>query len=493
MTRVLVASLYHETHCFADDITGPDQFTRVSGDAFFRRRGDGSMSCGFLEVADAAGWEVVPTAFWSATPSGTVADSVPEGFWAEVEPMARKAAREGIDAVFLLLHGAMISQSEPDVEGALLARLRAVPGLEAVPVFGPFDLHATLTRRMIALSDGLVCYRENPHTDARETAVRAARLLERCLATGQRPRGYGRNAAILWPPTGTGTADSPMRDLEALAREIEAGDPDIWAVNVVGGYSFADAPEAGVAFSVLSTGPAEAAEAAVDRLVARAQALRAAGIPAEMTPEEALDRIAADPPAGPAILVEPSDNIGGGAPGDGTGLLRAFLARGVRNAGVIINDPAAAAALAGLAPGATRRLAIGGKGSRFDAGPVELEVTLVSISDGRFDLEDIQSHMAAMGGRHVDMGPCAVVRHEGLTILLTSRKTAPFDLGQWRSQGVNPEAFAVIAVKAAVAHRRAYDRIAADSFTVATPGPCISDPRALPYTRVARPVYPLDP
>ena len=39
----------------------------------------------------------------------------------------------------------------------------------------------------------------------------AAELLERSLATGLTPRMQRLNPPILWPPTGTGTADSPMR------------------------------------------------------------------------------------------------------------------------------------------------------------------------------------------------------------------------------------------------------------------------------------------
>jgi microcystin degradation protein MlrC len=84
------------------------------------------------------------------------------------------------------------------------------------------------------------------------------------------------------------------------------------------------------------------------------------------------------------------------------------------------------------------------------------------------------------------------VRHAGITLLLTSRKTPPFDLGQWRSQGIHPEQLRVIGVKAAVAHRRAYDAIAKASYTVDTPGPCSSNLRSLPFRRIRRPIYPLD-
>jgi microcystin degradation protein MlrC len=98
-----------------------------------------------------------------------------------------------------------------------------------------------------------------------------------------------------------------------------------------------------------------------------------------------------------------------------------------------------------------------------------------------------------MAGDRFDMGPCAVVQHGGLTILLTSHKTPPFDLGQWRSQGIEPTQLSVIAVKAAVAHRRAYDPIATRMFWVDTPGPCTSNLRSLPYRHVRRPIHPLDP
>ena len=184
------------------------------------------------------------------------------------------------------------------------------------------------------------------------------------------------------------------------------------------------------------------------------------------------------------ILVEPSDNVAGGAPGDGTGVLRALLRHRVDGGCIVINDPDAVRTLTDTALGQRTTIAIGGKGSRLDEGPVSLEVELRSRSDGKFQLEDLHSHLAASQGRNIDMGPSAVVRHAGITILLTSRKTPPFDLGQLRSQGIEPRDMRVIGVKAAVAHRRAYDPIAKASFTVSTPGPCTSEPSRLPYHRL---------
>jgi microcystin degradation protein MlrC len=192
------------------------------------------------------------------------------------------------------------------------------------------------------------------------------------------------------------------------------------------------------------------------------------------------------------ILVEQADNIGAGAPGDLTSVLAALLEYRVRDAGVVINDPAAVRTLHTLESGARLTLPIGGASGVVGAMPLTLPVELVSVSDGRFTLEDRRSHLASMYGEHIDMGPCAVVRTGGTQVLLTSRRTPPFDLGQWRSQGIQPERLYAIGVKAAVAHRRAYDPIAAASFLLETPGPCASDLRTLPFSRVRRPIFPLD-
>jgi microcystin degradation protein MlrC len=386
----------------------------------------------------------------------------------------------------------MATETIRDPEGELLARLRALPGGARVPVFGVLDLHANVTPRMCRLANGLVMYRENPHTDAREAAVRGAELLARCLRTGEVPRMAWCRPPIVWAPPGTGTQADPMMSLKFFALKAETNDR-VWACNIAGGYSFADTPETGVSLSLVTTLPEEDARAELRRGAELAWSLRERGVVSYAAVDEvvrALDLAAAREPI---ILVEPADNIGGGAPGDGTGILRSLLRHRVPRSLVVIADPESVQALAWAAPGGTRSLRLGGRGSRLDAGPVEAEATFVSRSDGRFVLEDKQSHMASMNGVNIDMGPSAVVRVGGTTILLTSRKTAPFDLGQLRSQGLEPKDFAVIGVKAAVAHRRAYDRVSRTSHFVDTPGPCSSNLASFPFRQLRRPVFPLDP
>jgi microcystin degradation protein MlrC len=472
MKTILVAGLFHETHTFVDDTTSLSDFQIRRGDEMLECIGDASPLGGVLEYAKSQSWEMLPSIDYRCVPSGTVDDEVVESWWNDFET----AWNPDCDGIFLVLHGAMTAATIRDVEGELLKRIRKLAG-DQKPIFGVYDLHANFSPAMAAHADCLVAYRENPHSDARESAVRAANLLAKCFDTA-RPRMHLRQANILLPPTGCGTADDPMKSLEEMARAMEGG--EVWGVNIAAGFAFGDTPDTGLSFQVITTGSKELAELNLSKLEKLAEELKEHGRGNDETLEAVMLRLH-ESTNGLTALIEPSDNIGGGAPGDCTGCLRALIDFKIENSGVCINDPETVTKLSGGQIGSKATLPIGGKGSKLDLGPLELEVELISRGSGQFELEDKQSHMASMVGDFADMGDCAVVRHGGVTILLTSRKTVPFDLGQWRSQGIDPAKFNVIVVKAAVAHRKVYDPITTRSFWVDTPGPCSSNLKRLPY------------
>lgn len=489
--RVLLAGLSHETHTFVPGISEHRNFRVRRGDELLDAAGDASNLDGALEIAREREWQLLPVIDLVGGAGPLVSDAVIDEFWSAVDAALTRELPRGIDGIYLILHGAMVSQSYPDVEGEILKRIRLrIRSRTGAPICGVLDLHGNFTQAMADYSDGLVVYRTNPHTDGRAAAMDAARLLDRLMRTGEKPITVHEQPPLVLPPSGTGTAFEPMRSLEARARAIERANPEILAVNVFGGFSFADIPEAGVSFSAVTLGDPQVARAHLQELSALAMSLKEEG----NRPGISLDKALADirtRSRGPLIIVEPSDNIGGGAPGDLTNVLRGLLEHHIPNAAVAINDPQTVLELREQPIGALVHADIGGKSGVIGASPLPLDVEIISRSDGRFTLEDRHSHMSVYG-ELVEMGPCLVVRHEGVKILLTSRATWPFDLAQWRSQGIQPESLFVIGVKAAVAHRQAYDPITVASYTVDTPGPCAENLRRLPYQHIRRPVYPLD-
>ncbi|MBC7965756.1 MAG: M81 family metallopeptidase [Fuerstia sp.] len=496
--RIFIAGLFHETHTFLDGTTKWDDFQTVRGEEILRLKGDSSPMGGVLEVAEQLGWNVVPALSAAAYPSAIVQDDMFERYWTEFSAALTRCVASGpLDGIFLVLHGAMTCETIDDVEGVLLERLsqqlQAVQRTSStpIPIFGVYDLHANFTPKMARFSHCLVAYRENPHADARESAVRAAHLLDRCLRTSEMPRTLLAQPPIVWPPTGTGTATDPMKTLLQMARQLQVEHQNFWEVNVTAGFAFADTFDTGVSFGIVTTGSDDEAKSALKYLCDQAMQLAPLGNVVERPVDDVLAELPRNEP-GLMVVVEPSDNIGGGAPGDCTGLLRAFIQHGFTNTAVCLCDPDSVRRLQGQSPGMQIELAIGGRGSRLDPGPVVLTVTFVRTCDGHFELRDRQSHLASMVGDRFNMGDCAIVEYEGITILLTSVKTPPMDLGQWLHVGLDPSQFSFVGVKAAVAHRRAWDPISKGNVWVSTPGPCSSDLRQLPYRKLRRPVFPLD-
>jgi microcystin degradation protein MlrC len=490
--RVLIGGLSHETHTFVPQRTALPDFDTLPGNEMWRAIGDSSTIAGMMEVAKACDWDAIPTIDMVGGAGGLVLDEVVEAFWAAFEAAARDALAlpGGVDGVCLNMHGAMVSESFDDVEGELLRRMRTLPGLERSPICGVLDLHGNITQAMATHSNGLVAYRENPHTDGKQAAMDGARLLDRLMRGDEQAVTIWERPPLMLPPISTGTADEPMRALEAMARDIERSHPEMLVVNVFAGFSFSDMADAGVSFTAVTVGDPDAARRELRRLSDAAMAMKQHALPTGITLDEAMERLKSHA-EGPIVLVEPADNIGGGTYGDLTIVLRALLDHDVANAGAVICDPEAVQLVSQLQPGQRVRTPIGGKSGSIGAQPLDLEVELISTSDGHFRCEDPHSHMA-VNGLDVAMGPSAVVRCQGVTILLTSIPTAPMDLAQWRSQGIAPESFFAVNVKAAVAHRQAYNPIARASYVLNTPGPCTPDLRTLPIKKVKRPLYPLD-
>lgn len=487
--RVLFGGLFHETHTFLSRRTSLADFEAmalfVGPDAIDRNAGNGSPSAGFIEVATEAGWDIVPTIQMAAMPGGMVEDAVVERFRGHFLPVLELEAGR-LDGVFLVLHGAMVSESSNHPEADILAGIRSLLAAQKVdiPVVCVLDLHANVPQKLIDNCSVAVAYRENPHRDAHDAAVRAARILGDLMETPGVSQVHLGTRYVL-PPTGVGSADDPMRAVLAAARAIEAADPDIININVMAGYAYADVPYCGFSLSAATRGRPRRASAYLRELVEVLEAHIAKGYPRDAALADVLAEVDRLPPGkGPVLLVEPADNIGGGTPGDATDLLGQLLATGRTGIVAVLADPEAVAQCSAAGLGATVSLMIGGKADEHHGAPIAFTARVANLTDGNFELELKTSHLASMLGTHAQMGPCAVLSNAQATILLSSRKMPPMDLGQLHSQGIRPEDATYVVVKAAVSHRDAYGPISRASFNVDSAGLCTSNLPRLPYRKL---------
>ncbi|MBX9579734.1 MAG: M81 family metallopeptidase [Gemmataceae bacterium] len=480
--RVGVVSLMHESNTFAGGTTPLAAFERdtlVTGEAVRERyAGTHHEVGGFFEQLAEDGIEAVPLfAAWTM-PSGTIEwEAADELFW-----RMYAARQEGgrVDGILAAAHGAAVAGGEPDYDGYWLPLVRQDIG-RAVPLIGTLDLHANLSPRMVAVCDGLLAYRTNPHLDQRPTGREAAALMARTLRGEVRPV-----TAAAFPPLAVNieaqaTAEEPCRGLMAVADDIRRR-PKVLAVSVLLGFPYADVPEMGAAVTVTTDGDPDLAKRYAAELAGwwwdRREQFRGNLI----SVEDAARRAAVEP--GPVCLLDMGDNVGGGSPADGTVLAHELLRQGVGPAFVCLHDPGAARAAGAVGVGGVLPGPVGDRGA-----PLPGPFTVRSLHDGVFEETE-----ARHGGiRRFDQGPTAVVERPGLTVMLTTRRTGPFSLRQVTAFGLDPARFRVLVAKGVHAPVAAYAPACPTLIRVSTPGVTSADLSRFAYHHRRRPLYPFEP
>ena len=98
------------------------------------------------------------------------------------------AIRNGCDAAFLALHGAMVCEHVDDGEGELLSRIRAVA--PHLPIAVGLDFHAHMTARMVDNATVIAGYCTYPHIDMGATAQRAPRARSGARSRARSPPSW---------------------------------------------------------------------------------------------------------------------------------------------------------------------------------------------------------------------------------------------------------------------------------------------------------------
>ena len=483
--RIVFAGFQHETNTFAPAPADYHAFELGGGwpgltrghAVFATIAGSNIPAAGFIEAATPYGHQLIPSVWCAASPSAAVTREAFERIAGMI--LEDIAAALPVDAVYLDLHGAMVAEHADDGEGELLLRVRALIGPDTLLV-SSYDLHANTTQAMLQTADVLVAYRTYPHVDMAETGRRTFAILQRLFEGMARPFTVSRRIPFLLPTVWQCTDLMPAKALYARLAELEH-DPEIVHVSFTMGFPAADFPECGPV--VWAHGRTQqAAQRAVDALaqaVLDAEPTFKGELPDARTAVVRAMAIHADQ-GGPVVIADTQDNPGAGCQSDTTGILRELIAQGAQNAAIgLIVDPASAALAHAAGAGATVRLALGGHSGAEGDAPLVADYLVECVSDGKFD-----AFGPYYGGFHMDLGPSACLRLDGVRIVLASYKAQLADQAMFRFVGIEPADQAILVVKSTLHFRADFVDIARGILFCASPGAISMDPSTMDWKRL---------
>jgi len=484
MPRIAIGGFLHETNTFAPTKATYADFVHGGGwpsmtqgaDVLKTMRGINVGLAGFIESAEAKGWNLVPTIACAASPSAHVTE---DAFERIVKVMVDGIATAGaLDAVYLDLHGAMVTEHLDDGEGEILARVRRAIGPD-LPLIVSLDLHANVTPAMVEHADALIAYRTYPHVDMAETGRASARHLALLLETGQRFAKAFRQLPFLIPISWQCTNDQPTKSIyEKLAALQSDAVPTL---SLAPGFPAADFVDCGP--SVFAYGRTQgdadaAAEAIADLVIGHENDFDGRIYSPDEGVRHAMEL--AKSATRPIVIADTQDNPGAGGDSDTTGMLRALVRhRAARAATGAIYDPESARAAHAAGLGASVTLSLGGKSGIPGDAPFQETFVVETLSDGNFTATG-----PYYGGRLMEMGPSACLRIGDVRVVVASHKAQLADQAMYRYVGIEPTEQAILVNKSSVHFRADFEPIAERLLICAAPGAMPADTATLPWTRL---------
>ena len=483
--RIATGAISHETSTFTPLVTTQASFFErfgvyEPGEMIAAFTGTNTPMGGFIDGAAAHRFELIPTLYAEAHPSGPAPSPVLESI---LERMLAQIEKAGpLDGVLLEMHGSMVAEGLPDADGYILGRVRQCVGT-GVPIVVQLDIHSNISQQMIDQADVLIGRETFPEVDMALRGRECADVLDRMLRTGLRPTMALAKIPMVWGIHQV-TAHAPMKGAIEQLHALEA-QPGVVCASIATCFPLADVPDMGASVYVVTDNDVAAAQSHADRLANWIYDRKETWQGRMPTTREALSEAHASGQF-PVVLADRNDNTGGGSPGDSTGMLRTFVASELVDACVLyIVDPEAVARCAECGVGGVLELAIGGKSSPLQGAPLELQVEVVALSAGHFRYDGPM--YAGLEGR---MGPSAHVRHKGIHILLVTTREQPFDTAFARTLELSPQDMRYVGVKSAAHFRAGFESWAGQIHVVAEPS--VHSAEHIRFHALGREVYPLD-
>jgi len=476
--KIITAGFHHESNTFNPIITDSIDFNIYRGNEIYDGIKTYESVRGVVETLESYdGYEVIPTLFARAVPNGEVSNKLYYSLKEEMMEMMRKI--ENPDAITLALHGSMRVEGLGEAEGDLLEAIRFLfPG---VPIIVALDMHATISEKMLSNVDAFCGYKQAPHTDCFETGALAAEMTKTTLETGKPLTMACQRIPMLIAGEKSETGTQPMKQMIEELRNTEKKQ-GVLAASYLLGFPWADSEDNCVTSLVVTLDDQDKADDEAEILASKfwVEKDNFKFHTDSYEPEEALEK-ALNAEGAPIYLSDSGDNPTAGSSGDCTGLLEIILdSPGVKTlekpllyAGIY--DPEAVETCLKVKTGEELTLTFGAAFDNVTTKPL--------IRKGR-----VVSSIKSWGDYHADM---VLFRTGNTDIIIVSRHIGFIGPDMFYALDANPLDRKVITVKLGYL-TAPHKKIAAKTFMALSTGSSNEILESLPYTKVKRPLFPLD-
>jgi len=349
------------------------------------------------------------------------------------------------------------------------------------------DAHANLSNDMVNLSDGLYGIKTVPHIDCEEAGYRAARSLIRSIRGEIKPKMYLKRLPLLIPATTGRTVSGPGKEIMEFASECVKKHKLIDATFFFG-FSASDCPCSSCSVLVVADGytPTKEAEEIADFVWERRYGFSEESLSVGQAMDSALSKVK----DGYVVINEASDNPGGGAPGDGTHLLREMIKRNLPGTimGPITDSGAVEYLFENHKVGDIVDIEVGGRVDPVNGEPMKLTgAEIINFSNGK-----LISAAPINFGAPMDYGNTVRLKVGNVEVIVVSVRFQTYDDRPFIMTGCDMSQYKILGLKS-MNHFRGYFQSRADAIVTADPpGQCPINLKQYQYKNLEHPILPLD-
>jgi len=482
--RIVLGQLWQEQNTFSPVKTVLEDFEQFGlyyGDEIIERFSGVNELGGFITALNARkDTRIIPSIRAWSWPKGNVSPVTYKFLKDEIIGRIRKAMP--LEGVLFSFHGAMVSDSQFDVEGDILKSIREETGMD-IPVAISCDLHANITHDMLKYADYIEGYHTCPHVDLFRTGKKAALIFSELLDGARLDTGFVK-LPLITPARAHDSSRHPFKTLFGWLEEIEK-EPGIKGASLFPVQPWLDVPQLGWSVIVYAEKGCADPQAAAEKLAKRAWDIKDDFFLDELTPEQAIEDAGRMEKG--LMVVSDSDATTAGAPGDNSIMLEA-VQKAAPGFPVLLCfiDPDIIKACVKAGKGNKISGLIGGKMDNIYSSPVSISGTVTDIVDGRFEID------GHIGKNYFDMGRMAVIQDGNINILVAEKNGPFYEPTVYRNAGLDPLDYRMLVVKSPVGFRYAFEDMADSIGMIQHPGLSSSDLGLFDFKNIPRPLYPLD-